>query len=127
MTQRRANFINSEGGLDEGAFMAGMLKSRLAVVVGFFLLGKGQLYGYILAGKILFDSTGTTEKLKELFGPYTEPIIWTLTLGAVVYAYQQSVAVQKATGNFDTLSYEEAKEKKKGMDNAATVFDKITF
>lgn len=125
VTQRRASFINAAGGVDEGAFMSGMVKSRIAVVTGFFLLGKGQLYGYVLAGKIVLDSTGTTEKLREFFGPYTDPIFLVLTLGAVVYAYQQSVAVQKATGNFETLSYEEAKEKQKFMDNSATVFDKL--
>ena len=74
-------------GFEEGGFLAGMVKSRVAVVsraasrkkqsvggvegglceqvvVGFFLLGKGQLYGYIFAGRILLDVTGSFELIK---------------------------------------------------------------
>ena len=124
MDQRRAGWINDDGGFNEGAFMSGMIKSRIAVVVGFFLLGKGQLYGYILGGKIVLDASGTTEKVREVLGPYTDPIFLVLTLGAVVYTYQQSAEVARTTGNFETLTREEALEKQKTMDNAATVFDK---
>ena len=34
------------------------------VVIGFFLLGKGQLYGYIFAGRILLDVTGSFDLIK---------------------------------------------------------------
>ena len=122
--QRIAKFV--EGGtFNEGAFMSGMAKSRTAVIVGFFLLGKGQLYGYIVAGRVLLDGTGLYDKAQSIFGPYTEPIVWALTLGAVVYAYQQSVEVTKKTGNFEVYSREEALEKQQYMDVSTTVFDKM--
>ena len=102
-------------------------KTTRDVVVGFFLLGKGQLYGYILAGKIILDSTGTFDKIKEVFGPYTEPIFWVLTAGAVYYTYQQSAEIQKKTADFETLSKEEALEREKSVDKSATVFEKMKF
>ena len=101
-----------------------MIKSRIAVCVGFFLLGKGQLYGYVLGGKIVLDATGTFDKLREVFGPYTEPIFWVLTAGAVWYSYQQTAEVERATGDYETLSLEDAKEKSKTMDRSTTVFEK---
>lgn len=112
------------GGVDEGAFMSGMIKSRIAVVVGFFLLGKGQLYGYVLVGRVVLDATGTFDLLREYLGDLTEPIFWVLTIGAVLYTYQQSREVERQTGNFETVSKEEALETEKGMDRSATVFEK---
>ena len=97
------------------------------MIFGFFLLGKGQLYGYILGGKIILDYTGTFDKMREIFGPYTDPIIWVLTIGAVFYTYQQSASIQKTTGNFETLSKEEAQEKQKTMDTSTTVFEKLPW
>ena len=99
----------------------------VAVIFGFFLLGKGQLYGYVLAGRVILDVTGTFDKLQEIFGPYTEPIFWVLTLGAVVYTYQQSADIQKKTGDFETLSKDEAMEKQKTMDTSTTVFEKLPW
>ena len=79
--------MSRHSGFDEGGFLSGMVKSRVAVfghstsrrkqsvgrveggrceqvVVGFFLLGKGQLYGYIFAGRILLDVTGSFDLIK---------------------------------------------------------------
>ena len=79
--------MSQHSGFDEGGFLSGMVKSRVAVfgraasrrkqsvgrveggrceqvVVGFFLLGKGQLYGYIFAGRILLDGTGSFDLIK---------------------------------------------------------------
>jgi len=126
---RRASWLvdGGAGGINEGAFFAGLTKSRIAVVVGFFLLGKGQLYGYVLAGRLVLDATGTFEKAKQIFGPLTEPIFWVLTLGAVFYTYQQSAEVKSKTSDFETMSKEEAQEKEKGLDRAATVFEKMSL
>ena len=116
--------MTPEGGLNEGAILAGMIQSRIAVTFGFFLLGKGQLYGYILAGKIVLDATGTFDKIKEVCGPFTEPIFWVLTIGAVYYTYQQSAEVSRNTADFETLSKDDAEEKQKTFDPSVTVFDK---
>merc|ERR1719409_2354332 len=72
LDSRRAGLTGEDGSFNEGAFLSGMLKSRIAVCVGFFLLGKGQLYGYIFVGTIVLDKTGTYDKIREVFGPYTE-------------------------------------------------------
>ena len=122
--ERLATFVTAEGAFDEGAFMGGMAKSRLAVIVGFFLLGKGQRYGYVVGGRVLLDYTGTYDKVKDIFGPYTEPIVWGATLAAVVYAYVQSMEVTKKTGVYETYSREEALALEKRMDTSTTVFDK---
>ena len=124
VNQRRASWITDAGGLDEGAFLSGIIKSRIAVCVGFFLLGKGQLYGYVLVGRVVLDATGTFDKLREFFGPFTEPIFWVLTLGAIFYTYQQSAEVVRTTGDFETVSKEEALEQEKNFDKSATVFEK---
>mmetsp|Transcript_18484 Transcript_18484/g.58863 ORF Transcript_18484/g.58863 Transcript_18484/m.58863 type:complete len:126 (+) Transcript_18484:898-1275(+) len=112
-------------GFDEGGFLSGMVKSRVAVVIGFFLLGKGQLYGYIFAGRILLDVTGSFDLIKGLLGEYTEPIFWALTLGAVYYAYQADATVKRETADFETLTREEALEREKTIDKSATVFEKM--
>lgn len=128
--KRRASWLidGGTGGFDEGAFMSGMVKSRIAVVVGFFLLGKGQLYGYVLAGKLVLDYTGTFDLMKSTFGPFTEPIFWVLTLGAVYYTYQQSREVTRKTGDFATVSKEEATAMEEKITaeggRQATVFEK---
>jgi len=129
VNSRRESWLidGGAGGINEGAFFSGLTKSRIAVVVGFFLLGKGQLYGYILAGKLLLDATGTFDLAREIFGPATEPIFWVLTLGAVVYTYQQSAEVQRQTANFETVSKEEALEKEKTLDRSTTVFEKMSL
>eukprot|EP00316_Scyphosphaera_apsteinii_P001623 CAMPEP_0119305654 /NCGR_PEP_ID=MMETSP1333-20130426/6604_1 /TAXON_ID=418940 /ORGANISM="Scyphosphaera apsteinii, Strain RCC1455" /LENGTH=294 /DNA_ID=CAMNT_0007308797 /DNA_START=64 /DNA_END=948 /DNA_ORIENTATION=+ len=127
--ERRAKIINAEGGFDEAAFMSGMLKSRVAVVVGFFLLGKGQLYGFIFAGRVLLDATGTFETLKSVFGPFTEPIVWGLTTAAVVYAYQKDAQIKKDTSDYETYSRKEALKKEALLEQdpgrKRTVFDKF--
>ena len=125
VNERRAKWIASDGGLDEGAFMSGMIKSRIAVCVGFFLLGKGQLYGYVLVGRVVLDTTGLFDKAREVFGPFTEPIFWVLTLGAIYITYQQSAEIARSTANFETLSRDEALEKEKTTDRSATVFEKL--
>ena len=125
VNERRAKWMASDGGLDEGAFMSGMTKSRIAVCVGFFLLGKGQLYGYVLVGRVVLDAPGLFDKAREIAGPFTEPIFWVLTLGAVYLTYQQSAEIARSTANFETLSREEALEKEKTTDRSATVFEKL--
>ena len=77
------------------------------------------------APQIILDATGTFDKLRELFGPYAEPIVWFLTIGAVVYTYRQSAEVEKATSNYETLSRDEAIAKQQTMDTSTTVFDKM--
>ena len=42
LDQRRASLIDESGGFNEGAFPSGMVKSRIAVIVGFFLLEQGS-------------------------------------------------------------------------------------
>ena len=54
---RRKAFFTPEGGLDEGAMLQGLFKSRATVTLGWILLGKGQLYGAVFAGRILLDVT----------------------------------------------------------------------
>lgn len=122
---RRAGWMAADGSLDEGKFLVGMTQSRIAVTVGFFLLGKGQLYGYVLAGRIILDATGTFDKIKDVFGPFTEPIFWIATITAVFLAYRNSVEVTKRTANFETYSREDALEMEEGLDKSLTVFDKL--
>ena len=114
VNERRAKWMASDGGLDEGAFMSGMTKSRIAVCVGFFLLGKVPIY--VLVGRVVLDATGLFDKAREIAGPFTEPIFWVLTLGAVYLTYQQSAEIARSTAIFETLSREEALEKEKTTD-----------
>lgn len=127
LDQRRASLIGPDGGLNEGAYYAGMIKSRIAVITGFFLLGKGQLYGYILGGKLVLDATGTYDLIRGVLGEYTDPIALVLTIGAVYLTYQQSAEVQRRTGDFETYTMEEALEREKYADTSVTIFDKIGF
>lgn len=123
--ERRAKMIAADGSFDDGAFMAGMTSSRIAVVTGFFLLGKGQLYGYVVAGKIALDASGLYDQIKAVLGPFTEPIGLIATSIAVVYAYQQDAKVKRETSNYETYTLEEANAKEATLEKSYTVFDKL--
>lgn len=125
MDERRSKLLTADGGFDEGAFNSGMAKSRLAVIVGFFLLGKGQLYGYVFVGRVVLDATGTFDLMKSFFGAATEPIFWALTIGAVFYTYQQDAKIKRETSDYEILTREEALEREKTIDKAVTVFEKM--
>lgn len=105
---RRKAFFTPEGGLDEGAMLQGLFKSRATVTLGWILLGKGQLYGAVFAGRILLDVTGTFDKIQEVLGPFAEGLYWVLSFGVAVFAVQSSAAMARRTADYETMSKEEA-------------------
>lgn len=58
ITQRRAGFFNAEGGISELAFSAGLIKARTAVIISWFVFGKGNLFGLLILLKVVSDTTG---------------------------------------------------------------------
>jgi len=105
---RRDRWMAAEGGLDEGALAAGLYKSRLAVTVGFILLGKGQLYGAVVVARVVLDVTGAFDAVQEALVPFAEPLYWVLSLAVAAYAVRQSMEVATRTSDFETMSKEEA-------------------
>ena len=67
----------------------------------------------------------TMDQVKEIFGPFTEPLVWTLTGCAVYVAYQRDARIKKETSNYPTYTLEEAKEMDANMVKSYTVFDKM--
>jgi len=124
--ERRKSWINADGTLNEGLMATGLYKSRLAVTVGFILLGKGQLYGAVFVTRIFLDITGAFEAVQSVIGSYAEPLYWVLSLAVAAYAIQQSMEVTDRTSDFKLLSKEEAEkeeERLKGDPNKSpTVF-----
>ena len=114
---RRSNLITADGGLNEGALAAGMFKSRIAVTTGFILLGKGQLYGVVLVGRVVLDATGAFDYVSGALGSYAEPLYWVLSLAVAAYAVQQSMEVTKRTSDFETMSKEEAEKLEAELQN----------
>lgn len=114
---RRSNLITADGGLNEGALAAGMFKSRIAVTTGFILLGKGQLYGVVLVGRVVLDVTGAFDYVSEKLGPVAEPLYWVLSLAVAAYAVQQSMEVTKRTSDFETMTKEEAEKLEAELQN----------
>ena len=111
--ERRQSWFTTDGGFDDGAIAAGLYKSRVAVTVGWLLLGKGQLYGACFAGRIALDVTGSFDLIKEILGPYTEPIYWVLSFAVAGYAIFSNQQVAKNTADYETFSKEEAEERDK--------------
>ena len=127
--ERCKRLLTAEGGIDEGALTAGLYKSRLAVTVGFILLGKGQLYGAVVIAKVFLDVTGLFDLAQEALGPFAEPLYWVLSFVVAGYAVQQSMEVANRTSDFATMSKEEAEveeERLKGTDGKSpTVFGRF--
>jgi len=107
---RRSKLVGADGSLNEGALAAGMFKSRIAVTTGFILLGKGQLYGVVLVGRVVLDVSGAFDYVSAALGPYAEPLYWVLSLAVAAYAVQQSMEVTKRTSDFETMTREEAEK-----------------
>jgi len=106
--KRRSSWMTPEGGLDDGAMASGLFKSRVAVTVGWLLLGKGQLYGVCFVGRVVLDVTGSFDLIKEIFGPYTEALYWVFSFAVAGYAIFSSSQVTKLTGDYETFDREEA-------------------
>ena len=53
---RRAGWVNADGSLNELAFNVGMFKSRVLVVLSWFLLGKGNWVWVLIAAQALHDA-----------------------------------------------------------------------
>jgi len=127
--ERRGRWMAAEGGLNEGAVTAGLYKSRLAVTVGFILLGKGQLYGAVFISRILLDVTGAFDTVQAALGPVAEPLYWVLSFAVAAYAVRQSMEVTNRTSDFKTMSKEDAeKEEERLKDDplkSPTVFGRI--
>lgn len=127
--ERRARLFLADGSLDEGALVSGLYSSRVAVTTGFILLGKGQLYGYAVAAKILLDATGAFEAVKSALGSYAEPLYWVLSFGVAAIAVRQSIELSKRTANYELMSREEAEAAEERMKNdpskQSTVFSNL--
>jgi len=55
--QRRSRMVNEDGTINEGAFAAGLYKSRAIVSLSWVFYGKAQIYGVFAFGKIFIDKT----------------------------------------------------------------------
>jgi hypothetical protein len=127
--ERRNKWMTAEGGVDEGALAAGLYKSRLAVTVGFILLGKGQLYGAVVVARVLLDATGAFDTVQAVLGPFAEPLYWVLSLAVAAYAVQQSMEVTNRTSDYETMSKEEAEAEEERLKDdplkSPTVFGRM--
>lgn len=68
---------------NDGAFSTGLFKARFVIVCSWFLFGKGQILGAVVALKVFSDSAGLAGKINI---PYLDTILLVAALGAAVYA-----------------------------------------
>lgn len=99
---RRANWMDDNGSINEGALSFGLLKSRVIVCISWIFFGKGQLYGLLVGGKVVLDATNAFEKLPQELLPYADAIYWALSLSVAAFAWSQAAAVQASTADYET-------------------------
>ena len=81
--------------------------------------------------RVLLDASGAFETVKAALGPIAEPLYWVLTLAVAAYAVGQSIEVTQRTGDYVTMSREEAEEEEARLANdpkkSATVLGRDLF
>jgi len=104
--ERRARLITEANEINQLALAYGLYKARVLVMFSWLFFGKGQLYGVLVGGKVVLDSTGFFEQLPPEIAPYAEPVFFLACLLAAVYAYQSAASIAERTSDFETFSEE---------------------
>jgi len=80
---RRRDALVEGGELNEAAFQSGLFKARALVIVSWFLLGKGQILGFFIGVKVLFDTLDVWSRINV---PGIDYLYWVLALYATFSA-----------------------------------------
>ena len=117
--ERRAKWMTASGGIDGGAIEAGLLRSRVVVCFSWIFFGKGRLYGFALATKLAIDAIGKESIFPPAVAPYADYILLAAALVLGYIGIRSQADVYAKTGEFETVSYEEAlADKERGLNGA---------
>ena len=93
ITKRRERLFTEDGGLDELAFTFGLLKARFAVIVSWFVFGKGNIAGVLVLLKVISDTTGLfTDFYGTILRNQEGVLAATAMVGMMTYVGQQESA-----------------------------------
>lgn len=93
ITRRRAQFFTDDGGVNELAFTLGLLKARFAVIVSWFVFGKGNIAGALVLLKVISDTTGLfTDFYGTILRNQEGVLVATAMVGMMSYVGQQEAA-----------------------------------
>mmetsp|Transcript_44233 Transcript_44233/g.116240 ORF Transcript_44233/g.116240 Transcript_44233/m.116240 type:complete len:351 (-) Transcript_44233:198-1250(-) len=126
--ERRGRFFAADGSIDEGAFSAGLYRSRAVVLFSWLFFGKGRIYGFAVFIKLCIDSLDLRERLGEL-GPYVDYLLFAGAFVAAVLGVRNQAEVVASTSNYETVSREEAEAATVGQKSEgaySTAFEKWT-
>mmetsp|Transcript_13943 Transcript_13943/g.29995 ORF Transcript_13943/g.29995 Transcript_13943/m.29995 type:complete len:290 (-) Transcript_13943:465-1334(-) len=62
---RRNSFLTENGGFNEANFSIALYKSRMLVILSWFVFGKGNFFGLLVLLKVLSDSLGLGKELLD--------------------------------------------------------------
>ena len=91
ISKRRARFFMDDGGIDELAFSLGLFQARFAVIISWFVYGKGNIAGLLVLLKVVSDVTGLGSDLYGTLLRNTEGLtVAFLTAGLMAVVGQRS-------------------------------------